>query len=302
MEVETTKFDEVLAPFLNAMADIELRSRLSGRIFENERQTVLDGDRVFRGNTFYFPNPILNNCQYIQYGEEISQDKGKIIQQIDSSENRQLQFLLVEAYESFLGFCQDFYATMGFKFPGSWRAKDFGDMSIDEAHSQEHLFFRNKTKELKHSQIYTIPIQQAKRHTNLSDLLKQRSNKLPSLEVSLFIIEKFRHFIVHNNGLISRFEKSKLTDGVTNKIQSNSEQAEYKQDLEKNRLGLYIEDYDRENLYLNFLPISKGGDLGGHTNIWKHLIDELISMAYLMNYALRQKSQSEPSDVIDDGY
>lgn len=115
--------------------------------------------------------------------------------------NKQMQCLLVEAYELYENFIEKLYAVMGYLDNDFWNASDFGEIQLsDIVNKDENWFFEqiNKNKEKPYSILKVFE----KRFslTGYSDKKTPAAN----YQFLMKLISELRHAIVHERGFLDR--------------------------------------------------------------------------------------------------
>ena len=124
-------------------------------------------------------------------------------------QNRQYQWLLVEAYEEFADFVKMAYASVAMVDPNFWPLADYGNITLADLSTKDwawHLERLKNKKDCPHSILAHLK----KRYPEIRELALNNTCD-ENLDFSLFLIEHLRHIIVHNGGVTSdKAEFSKL--------------------------------------------------------------------------------------------
>lgn len=146
-------------------------------------------------NAFYFYSP------YTGTATPYDAKKTSIDEAIELTflhKNKQYQWLLADAYEAYEDYLEAMYACAGFIDPLFWPEKDFESQDPSGAKSLGFQWFLEKSKN-KRGAPGTI---MAHFRSKLPNLAKIERNNLTNndLRLTMCIIEKIRHIIVHKNG------------------------------------------------------------------------------------------------------
>jgi len=127
--------------------------------------------------------------------------------------NKQYQWLLAEAYEIYADFLESLYACAGYSDNNLWAMSDFGSISCNDINGKDLSFYN---------------VQASKKKDRPKSILNQFRRKFPeiqnveldnkhgiNLQLTLSLIQNFRHIIVHENGIVKDkkvFLKKVLTE------------------------------------------------------------------------------------------
>lgn len=111
--------------------------------------------------------------------------------------NRQYQWLLAEAYEEFRDYLYKIYAYCGITDPNFWPLCDYGNIKLSERDSLDFKWYFEKAK--KNGAPRSILESFRKSFPPLHRI--ELNNPLEvNLGFAIILVEKLRHFIVHNGG------------------------------------------------------------------------------------------------------
>lgn len=137
------------------------------------------------------------------YGQKISDTKQRELNLI-LHKNKQYQWLLAEAYEEFEDFLEKVYAYVGCTDKALWPLKDFGNITLSELEGKDYNWFLEQSKNKKN-----VPKSILNFFSNNIQPIKsiEQSNALKiNLKLAVTLIEKLRHIIVHNGGVVGNRE------------------------------------------------------------------------------------------------
>ena len=234
-----------------------------------------------RGTRFFTLDPYTD--EKISIGDVIISTLKDDLYSLRFIHNKQIQWLLVDAYEAFEDYLKLIYAYVGYSDNNFWSLGDYGNISLNEIKDLNLSWFEEKTNK-------TI---------SPDRILKQLKNKIPELTASLesnkskidynyrlSVVEHIRHIIVHRNGYIKNEKEfiKKILDRV-GKYNNNRYSQEH---------GDYIKQFycdctkKHENIiYLNRV-YSKHEDTGLNFfhDKFSFLIENLASYAIIINKSL----------------
>lgn len=154
------------------------------------------------GCHFMMKSPFDGEFQYLGTEENNTDER------IETSiyyHNKECQWLLVEAYESFEAYLNNLYAVVGYINNSFWNMSDFGSISINEINDKDLNWF--------HGQVILKP----KKPDSILNQFRNKINKIKDFEKEnklqidlyfyLYLISSLRHIIVHNKGNVSNKEK-----------------------------------------------------------------------------------------------
>jgi len=150
-----------------------------------------------RGTRFYSLDPYTNEEVCIG-GAIISKSKDDLYG-LKFIHNKQIQCLLVDAYEAFGEYLKSIYAHAGHLDNNLWSLSDFGNISLNEIEGLSLNWFKEKTNKIINTD--RIINQLKKKIPELAESLEK--NK-PNIDYNfrLSVVEHIRHIIVHRNGYI----------------------------------------------------------------------------------------------------
>ena len=137
-----------------------------------------------------------------------------IMSTISIYENKQYQWLLVDAYEAYEDFLDEFYAYIGFIDNNFWMAKDYGSLAIDEIAKQNKEWFSIRVKDIRGRP--NIIYKQTRKKISLLNYYEKKNQLGIDLQFEINLISKLRHVIVHNGGIIK--DRDKFYDSVLNEV------------------------------------------------------------------------------------
>lgn len=135
--------------------------------------------------------------------------------------NKQLQWLFVEAYELYEKFIVDLYSLVGHLDNDFWDAKDFGEIQINLIKNQGLEWFQKQANK-KENTPYTI-IKIFDKRLNLQ-LHWDKKEPLQNYDFLMALISKFRNAIVHDKGFLN---KENLSDTLLKGINGDARKAHY---------------------------------------------------------------------------
>lgn len=186
--------------------------------------------------------------------------------------NKQYQWLLVEAYEEFEAYLEKVYAFCGAKDNSLWPLKDYGNITLPELSEKDFDWYVSQAKSKKEKP-HSILNHFRKQFPDLSNM--EITNHLNvNLKLTIFMIERMRHFIVHRNGVVNN--KNDFIEKVTSKAGFGNITTEH-----SNYLKLYFGTGDYQDLILLLeLPVSS--EIPIHHNRLNGLIKRLMAYAHLL--------------------
>ncbi len=121
--------------------------------------------------------------------------------------NKQYQWLLVEAYEAFEDYIEDVYAYAGLLDKNLWPCRHFGNISLSELSNKDFNWFKKQIDRIKNKDSIHILLNQFRKvFTNIEEI--ETKNKLNiNLKLTIVLIEKLRHIIVHKGGIVENKEE-----------------------------------------------------------------------------------------------
>ena len=151
----------------------------------------------WRGTRFYSLDPYTN--EKVSIGGAVISKNEDDLYGIKFIYNKQIQWLLVDAYEAFEEYLKLVYAYMGYYDNNLWSLSDYGNISLNEIKNLRLEWFKEKTnKTIKPEKI----INQLKK--KIPELTYSLENNKPKIDYNyrLSVVEHIRHIIVHRNGYI----------------------------------------------------------------------------------------------------
>lgn len=281
----TEELNQIFSSFSNKLVDISnyqsfIKSSTQRSLefyhdqMEKSKEYNIESNSSF--NSFMCRNIEDGTMVHLGYTENSFED---LIRTVQLHNNKQYQWLLVEAYEVFEDYIDELYAYMGYRDNTFWMAKDFGNVSIDELVDKDLEWFKNRVKEKQGTpeSIY----KQFRSKMGTLKLLEKNNPQNIDYDFLIVLISKLRHVVVHNRGVfndINKFLESVLKDiGISMTGQTAQK---YKDDS-----MFYIGEYDSENFVLLLEYKHKNGSKTFFTSYIDrlgHLIDSLASYAILL--------------------
>jgi len=203
-----------------------------------------------------------------------------LVQTVELHNNKQYQWLLVEAYETFEDYIDDLYAYIGWKDNTFWVAKDFGNISIDELEDKDLEWFKSRVqaKQGTPESIY----KQFRLKMQTLKLLEKKNSQDIDYNFKIILIAKLRHIVVHNRGIIRDLDKFIETIFNEMGISQNGQNAE----KYKSNILFYIgTTVDSENIVLLLereKELVEGFSLMTYHDRLGNLIKELASYSILL--------------------
>jgi len=191
--------------------------------------------------------------------------------------NKQYQWLLAEAYESFDRFLTEAYASVGLIDAGLWPPQDFGKISLPERDSltweQRVALLKEKRNRVGH-----ILNQFRRRYPRFAKVEANNALQI-DLRMNVTFCQKLRHHIIHDNGYIQDTEvliaKVIKESAVTNANKKN-DAADY--------IQRFIGSHEGENIIsLLEVPASYHQKITfAYFDICDELIKRFVSHAHLL--------------------
>ena len=197
---------EIFRSFTTAIAGIQLHRASMRYATIREHLFILEVQRNSEGTDTETPISLHNHFfedaisgRAVFYGfHEVTVDNA--IKNLVHHTNRQHQWLLVEAYESFEVFVNRAYAFMGLDFPTHWPLRDFGDIQLTEVRKQNFQWYLERSREKKGAPLSMLR-QFKKTLPRMANL--ELSNRINcDFLVAVMLIGQMRHCIVHTRGII----------------------------------------------------------------------------------------------------
>ena len=282
----TIELDNTLSTFTNKLVDINNYQSFvkdaTKRSFNHyqeqiERTKELDIGDMASANRL-FSRDIENGDLLTLGGKNNSYDD--LVQTVELHNNKQYQWLLVEAYEAFEDYINELYAYIGWKDNTFWVAKDFGNISIDELEEQDLEWFKKRVqaKQGTPESIY----KQFRLKMKILKLLEKKNSQNIDYNFKIILIAKLRHIVVHNRGVIKDLDKFIETIFSEIGISQNGQNAE----KYKSSILFYIgTTVDSENIVLLLErehELVEGFPLMTYHDRLGNLIKELASYSILL--------------------
>lgn len=119
--------------------------------------------------------------------------------------NKNYQWLLAEAYEAFEVFIARLYTYIGKTEPSYWQMQDFGTAKLNEIEQKPFEWYYERAKKKKD---FPKSILNAFRDLCPEiDVYEKNNSSEVNMRLTLKLIEKFRHLIVHNGGVLGDLEE-----------------------------------------------------------------------------------------------
>lgn len=221
-EIDKKEFDKILYSFTKKISNLNnFKSHIDDsterayehyeELNESMKEHIKEKELIISGNSVLYWN--------IESGTHESLDPNintfsDIMSTITVYQNKQYQWLLVDAYEAFEDFLDELYAYTGFIDNNFWIAKDFGSLSINEIDKQNKEWFNIRVKEIRGRP--NVIYKQIKKKIPLLNYHEKRNQLNINLQFEINLISQLRHRIVHNGGVINN--KDSFNDSVLNKI------------------------------------------------------------------------------------
>lgn len=192
--------------------------------------------------------------------------------------NKQYQWLLAEAYEAYEDYIEEVYAWAGLRDKGLWPIADYGNLTLEKLEGlsyQQSYELARKKKNKPHSILAALRA----RYPSLEEL--EKSNALNvHLRFVIVFIEKLRHVIVHNGGVVESLEN--FTDKVVKESAIVKREEQVKA---KNEIDIYFRKLEgRMVVHLLELPAVEGElhSLGMYHDMCGDLFSLLVTHADLL--------------------
>ena len=249
--------------------------RLSEFIERNEA-TESDILQFYSMQSMHFQD--LKTGELVRYGfikSDATHQRDRVFQQ----KNRQYGWLLVEAYEEFEDFLERIYAHIGRTNRNAWNLEDFGRVKLSELDDKHFDWYLNAVRRkyrLKHSEILT------RIRELCPDLKSVEENNIYEvhLRVAIELVEKLRHRIVHNRGVVENLEE--FAEDILKQC------GLWNNGKPKAKLRKFIEEHFFENSGAHIVWLSERRaappevPLDVYYDVWDELIVYLIAYAYFI--------------------
>jgi hypothetical protein len=278
-----TEINKVVDEFFHAMAIIQHKQRTIKKSTKREIEH-LDKNKTYEGTDNYDVNLFTYNCPYENLRKPFKTIKTTLREYMREAylhKNKQYQWLLAEAYELFEDYLEKLYALSGRHDNSFWQARHFGNISISDISACDYNWFMERVDKI-----------QGKPQS----ILKQIKLKVPEIkivegkhreEIRLFftviLIEKLRHIIVHNRGIVK--DKEKFIDLILRESKYN-ESSEEVVNKAKALINMFfgVNEYSN-HIFLSEIPIEF--PLSCHINRHEILINELAGYYKLIADCLK---------------
>lgn len=288
------ELDKIWSNFSERMVDIELLHRVAKDSAKKELQKIIEYSESIKDKpelqnlsaslhniTFYDAK----TGQVVFYDHKELSIKDRYLHVL-IHKNKQYQWLLAEAYEEYEDYLENIYAYYGKFNKAFWPLKDFGNIFLSELEDKDYFWYLEQARKKK-----DIP------HSILSRLRKQfpklyedeKSNKLKvDLSLTIVLIEKLRHIIVHKGGKVSnRRDFIKLTTEQSG-LYNNGNIAQEHLDL----INLFFGDNEYENMIaLLEIRVQPEFPLDIHVSRFNKLTGYLMADAYLIYEHIKSTHQ-----------
>ena len=150
-----------------------------------------------RATRFYSLDPYTN--EEISIGGAIISKSKDDLYGLKFIHNKQIQWLLVDAYEAFEEYLKSVYAHAGHLDNNLWSLADFGKISLNDIESLNLDWFKKETNKTTNTDRI---IKQLKK--KIPELTKSLEKNIPNIDYNyrLSVVQHIRHIIVHKNGYI----------------------------------------------------------------------------------------------------
>lgn len=271
-------FTDKLVDINNYQSFIKSSTKRSLEFYHDqlEKQKALNIDGLGDFNSFMCRNIETGEHIHLGYNENSLED---LMRTVQLHNNKQYQWLLVEAYELFEDYIDDLFAFIGLKDHTFWPAKDFGNVSIDELQDKDLTWFEQKVEEKKGKPESIF--KQIRLKIKTLNLLDKTNALGVDFVFKIILISKLRHIIVHNRGVIKDLKK--FIDLIFKEIGlsiSGQKSQQYKNDI-----LFYIGEFENENFVLLLEyedKIHEKFPLRTYHDRLGKLIEELASYAILL--------------------
>ena len=245
------------------------------KTLENEKTN----SEPWRGTRFYSLDPYTN--EKISIGGAVISKGDDDLYGLKFIHNKQIQWLLVDAYEAFEEYLKSVYAYAGYLDNNLWSLADFGNISLNEIKNLDLDWFKEKTN--KTSKPDKILNQLKKKIPEFSNSLE---NNKPNIDYNyrLSVVEHIRHIIVHRNGYIKN--EDEFIKKILEKI-GKYNNGKFDQELEDYIKQFYC-DCTKKNeniIRLNRVYFNDSGLTMFHDK-FSFLIQNLASYAIIINKSL----------------
>lgn len=205
----------------------------------------------------------------LKYFDEKLSKKNDLVLFTIQQKNKQYQWLLVEAFESFETFLKEIYAIAGYVDNNVWMLKDFGETPLEEIQDKSFNWFLERSKK-QHAREPARTILNTLR-TAFPEIESSETNNhfKVNLKLALMLIMQLRNVIVHCSGEISDQED------FTKKVLQKAGLSESK--YNRSFLNLFYTDIKIE-LFEVWHPVR----LGTHNRLM-HLFKILLAYADLLS-------------------
>ncbi|WP_060826078.1 hypothetical protein [Sulfurospirillum cavolei] len=149
---------------------------------------------------------ILSNHKKILSDAKIEKNVNELLESAEYHNNKQLQWLFVEAYELYEKHIDDLYSLIGYLDNNFWDLQDFGKVSIDDIKIFTHEDFANKVLKKENRPYSIIEVFEKKLNLKKYDDIKEPFRNYSFL---VALLSELRNAIVHDNGFLDRKRLSK---------------------------------------------------------------------------------------------
>lgn len=283
---QINKLDQILNTFTNKLVEInnyqifvKESTKRSFQHYHNLKESTKEFDigDIASANRLFTRD--IENGELLTLGGK-NNTFDDLVQTVELHNNKQYQWLLVEAYEAFEDYIDDLYAYIGWKDNTFWVAKDFGNISIDELEDKDLEWFKSRVQ-AKQGTPESIYKQFRIKMQTLTMLEKKNSQDI-DYKFKIILIAKLRHIIVHNRGIVKNLDKFIETIFNETGISQNGQNAE----KYKSNILFYIgTTIDPENIVLLLereQELAEGFPLMTYHDRLGNLIKELASYSILL--------------------
>ena len=118
--------------------------------------------------------------------------------------NKQYQWLLAEAYETFEDFIENSYAFIGSANSTAWPLRDYGNIFFNDLPSKQYDWYLDQAKNKNNTPTSILNIYR-KKFPELKTIAASNNLNI-NLDLAIILIEKLRHIIVHKGGIVENRE------------------------------------------------------------------------------------------------
>jgi len=241
--VSAMKLEDIWNSFTDRMAEIELYHRAAKNTAKKELQLINEQAEYLNEHPdFKDCSSSLHNMTFYEARDgmtRIYNFKERTIEDrhldVILHKNKQYQWLLAEAYEEFEDFIEKLYAYYGKHNSSFWPLKDFGNITLTELPDKTYDWYLEQAKKKKGTPQRIIN-RFRKYFNNLGEI--EINNKFDiNLSLTISLIEKLRHIIVHKGGKVSSVDSFIKITAESCGLYSNGNISEQNKGFIKNFFG-----------------------------------------------------------------